>query len=106
MAKRLIDADALRDTIEGIDWYHIDRKGHLAHGANSAVHTPFYKAESIYKAIENAPTVDAVEVVHGRWEGVRDGWGRCSICHIMDNIHELATHCRFCGADMRGSLDE
>ena len=69
--KRLIDANALRDTIEHIDWYHIDKKGHLAHGANSAVHTPFYKAESIYKAIENAPTVDAVEVV------------RCNDCKHM-----------------------
>lgn len=60
---RLIDANALIDTVEGLDWYHINKKGYLVHGANSSDHTPIYKAESIYRAIENAPTVDAVPVV-------------------------------------------
>ena len=61
--KRLIDANALSDTIEHIDWYHINKKGHLSHGANSQLHTPLYKADDIYKALDEAPTVDAVEVV-------------------------------------------
>lgn len=60
--------------------------------------------------IENAPTVDAVEVVHGRWEQVQK-WAtkakyRCSVCgrEIMSattvNI-EKYPYCH-CGAKMDG----
>lgn len=59
----MIDADALMDTVEGVNWYHIDKLGYLANGANSQDHTPIYKAEDIYNAIRNAPTIDAVEVI-------------------------------------------
>jgi hypothetical protein len=70
--KRLIDANVLMDTVEGVNWYHIDKMGYLANGANSQMHTPLFKSEDIFKAIENAPAVDAVEVVRckdcKRWE--------------------------------------
>ena len=58
--KRLIDANALVDAIEDIDWYHVNAKGRLVDGANPANNTPIYKAFDIYNAIKNAPTVDAV----------------------------------------------
>ena len=61
--KRLIDANALTNAIEHIDWYHISLQGTLAKGANSQLHTPLYKADDIYKSLEDAPAVDAVEVV-------------------------------------------
>ena len=61
--KRLIDANALVDAIEDIDWYHVNAKGKLVDGANPANNTPIYKAFDIYNAIKNAPTVDAIEVV-------------------------------------------
>ena len=54
------------------------------------------------KAIENAPSVDAVEVVHARWENVQNGKGCCSNCNRLDSIDNLATHCRYCGAKMDG----
>lgn len=57
---RLIDADALMDTAEGVNWYHIDKMGYLANGANSQLHTPLFKAEDIFEAIRKAPTVEAV----------------------------------------------
>ena len=60
--KRLIDANALTDAIEHIDWYHISLQGTLVQGANSQLHTPLYKADDIYKALEDAHTVDAVEL--------------------------------------------
>ncbi len=60
--KWLIYANALLDVIEGIDWYHIDKMGYLVHGANSDDNIPLYKAVSIFRAIKEAPTVDAVEV--------------------------------------------
>ena len=61
-------------------------------------------------AIENAPAVDAVPVVHGRWhlldecsnEGVY-----CSVCHKKvyrkdyANQKVKSNYCPNCGADMR-----
>ena len=63
----------------------------------------------IINLIDEAPTVDAVEVVHGRWEQVyHDGsWrvDRCSICHrrmhYVDYDQPYA-YCPNCGAKMDG----
>lgn len=60
--KRLIDAHALLESIEGTDWYTIRVDGSATQGAASE-EVAWYKATDIYAAIENAPTVDAVEVV-------------------------------------------
>lgn len=59
------------------------------------------KAVVLYSDIMNAPTVDAAAVMHGEWIGVRNGKGICSRCNRLDSIDPLATHCRYCGADMR-----
>ncbi len=60
---RLIDADALIEAIEMVDWYHYnDVLKEMIHGANSSMHTPWYKADDIYNAIDDAPTIDAVEL--------------------------------------------
>jgi hypothetical protein len=67
--------------------------------------------------IKGAPTVDAVEVVHGRWEDVFKGncaWERykCSVCggyslyrheQVFDEwktVQVLANYCPYCGAYM------
>ena len=63
--------------------------------------------------IEDAPTVDAVEVVHGRWElyGNDDGCGSsyfCSSCHgsfdedlfYMYGQYRHFNYCPNCGARM------
>lgn len=86
--KRLIDANALRAQFSGT--------GNFAHD--------LWHYTGVWAHIDNAPTVDAMEVVHGRWINVRDGWGICSNCHRVDEIHKLATHCRFCGAKMDGGM--
>ena len=62
--------------------------------------------EEIVAAIAEQPTIEATPVVHGRWEAVHDGWGRCPNCHRMDSIHEKATHCRFCGTKMDGGVSD
>ena len=55
--------------------------------------------------IKKMPTVDAVEVVHGRWHEV-DGeteWDchyRCSKCFTRS--YELTNYCANCGAKMNG----
>ena len=55
--------------------------------------------------IEDAPTVDAVEVVHGRWEEADDGDGAvCSVCRedFCNIIFEVERflYCPNCGAKM------
>ena len=56
--RRLIDANAMRE-----DW--------LENGENEYV----YDTNAVLNSIDAQPTVDAVEVVHARWED-----GRCSNC--------------------------
>ena len=65
-----------------------------------------WRPESEFVAlIDNAPTVDAVEVVHGWWE--MDGiYDRCSVCNrvtLMPHLKGLPQfyYCPNCGADMR-----
>ena len=63
------------------------------------------------KEIENAPTVDAVEVVHGRWKKASETMPiyRCSACKERnlfkngDNV--LSNYCPNCGAKMDGGND-
>ena len=60
----------------------------------------------IHSAVDNAPTVDAVVVRHGRWVD-----GRCSNCGVdiptddaHDAIFENECHfCYYCGARMEGA---
>lgn len=65
----------------------------------------------IENAIKNAPTVDAVPVVHGRWERFETIIGNigvlCSICGWKDYHHgrfkrNLFPYCPNCGAKMDG----
>lgn len=88
---RLIDADALIKTL-GIDDLPI----------------------RLTYEIENAPTVDAVPVRHGKW--IDDGqhadffphheW-RCSECgeQVLEIGEPWYVYCPNCGADMRGDRD-
>ena len=85
----LISRKALREEVESeIYW------GMASHGA-------------ILEAIDKAPTVDAVEVVHGRWEPHprHPGFDRCSICHNCIVADDWADgvkwrFCPQCGANM------
>jgi len=54
---RLIDADALIDTLERTDWYHQSASKDMVHGANSAEHQAWYKEQDVYSAVDNAPTI-------------------------------------------------
>ena len=90
--KRLIDANALKN--------HIN------------VLSPHWLAEwstiGVLAEVDKAPTVDAVEVVHGRWERViptksAAKWSTkvsCSACHKQGYTHHK--FCPNCGAKMDG----
>ena len=86
---RLIDADALiADLDEGLWGKEWDKA----------------LAEAI---IKDAPTIDAVSVVHGEWidehEDGHGSWvGTCSQCH---NTERVANFCPNCGAKMDGERE-
>ena len=91
--RRLIDANALKEkaepeelTVEGIVYV---------------------------QDIDEAPTVDVVEVVHGRWEQCFEDWrkqiegDKCSACgfeHYGCGIKHYH-YCPNCGAKMDGDVD-
>ena len=80
---RLIDADKL-------DWW--------------------YKGRNIRHVIDDAPTVDAVPVVHGRWvthyrSGTTVAEGYVSTCCDMWN-NRKSNYCPNCGAKMDGGDSE
>ena len=105
--KRLIDANALRtDTMAMC-------------GVNEAVLENCYPYWQFNKAIVNAPTVDAVEVVHGRWvhdcvEGCNPFvdslpvWVdvmQCSVCKEYIEGSHGTKYCPNCGAKMDNRKD-
>ena len=86
--KRLIDANALK-----------------AHFPTTGIFPDdLWLAAGIRIAIDNAPTVDAVEVVHGRWEQMGESDYKCSVCGFRFTSGDpivMFPYCR-CGAKMDG----
>ena len=88
--KRLIDANALKAEFTGN--FH-----------------EMWHYTGIRAMIDVAPTVDAVEVAHGRWERRTDviGFVRCSACRDCNIYDDWAdgkkwNYCPNCGAKMDG----
>ena len=70
----LISRQAAIDAIEEVDWYHVNPKGELVHGANSNEDVPLYKANDIYDTIKKLPSAQP-EII------------RCKDCnHSYDGI--------------------
>lgn len=89
---RLIDANAVSKTLRNLPFGY----------AKS------FAGQAALKEIENAPTIDATPVVHGRWEVVQV-WKdnpqttlRCSLCKTWQPIyeHDEWKFCPFCGMPM------
>lgn len=104
---RLIDADALKEVI-------CDNVYPVTDYFNSRDYGMFWTG-GIEKAINEAPTIDAEPIKHGRWiwsedapleegqiEGDREAWYKCSECDAYDlrlkDCH--ANYCWSCGARM------
>ena len=93
--KRLIDANAMRE-----DW--------LTNGENEDV----YDTNAILDSIDAQPTVDAVEVVHGRWIHVPSSdmmtgkAYKCSECGKMRYGSYMPNYCQVCGAKMDMEVDK
>ena len=91
--KRLIDANALLDEIQRV--------------RNKYKKVTTFTTHNVIACIKIAPTVDAVEVVHGRWIDEYP-YVRCSECNAewlncrTDNEPKLFYYCPKCGAKMDG----
>ena len=100
--KRLIDATKLKNAIESLTWYHI-YNGKLIEGSSSDLDS-LYKADDIYKAIDNAHTIRA-ERPTGKWIKEKPFLFRCSICgrtlkDIFEDDLSDYPYCH-CGAKMK-----
>ena len=98
---RLIDADALLEQTQ----FRLPLDNYIAEIYDECV--------KIHREnIEQAPTIDAVPVVHGRWEKSQySGYLVCSACrdvYVDDRWlnNKKWNYCPNCGADMRGTEDE
>ena len=100
--KRLIDATPLIDECKecsAIEW-------------NKGVYTTWAEAEEDFmKRLLDAPTVDAVEVVHGHWIPVPSSdmmtgkAYKCSECGKMRYGSYMPNYCQCCGAKMDMEVD-
>ena len=92
---RYIDADA-------IPW-----EEHYVPDPDSDKQWDYKKELCVLKpVIDQLPTVDAVEVVHGHWVGGYKGTEytipKCSQCGYGNGAVGTSNYCPNCGADMRG----
>ena len=89
--KRLIDANALSEAVSGI---------------GKDIKRPRAVELACLVMINEAPTVDAVEVVHGRMEWIpTDDFElilTCSVCKKTDGASIFNKFCPNCGAKMDG----
>lgn len=100
--KRLIDANALMEYIHNHDYELVSRMGCVDKGMFT---------EGIEHGINIQPTVDAVEVVHARWEeryipnGKYVAWDG-SYCSACGNKAAKSHYCPNCGAKMDGGNED
>lgn len=59
----LISRQDVIDAIDTTTWYHQNKNLEMVSGANSAEDQAWYKAEDIYDAIDNVPSVDEISSV-------------------------------------------
>lgn len=86
--KRLIDANALMKNIGKIPQLRGITYGRMK------------------KAVEETPTIDAVEVVHGRWVFDRPNHYKCSLCDAMwSGVARFMKFCPNCGMPMDGGAE-
>ena len=104
--KRLIDAN---EAIEKINCLCVDGNENWIGTDNQS----FVDHADVIDILSDMPTVDAVEVVHGRWEKRTDVFGfvRCSNCHDCNIYDDWAdgkkwNYCPNCGAKMDGGNED
>ena len=107
-SKPLNGADGLTmdDLISRDDYREIldEQLRHYDDGTNP-FHMQILKLQR--EILDDMPAVDAVPVVHGRWEVCGDcGITRCSVCKWNFESHIDYKYCPHCGAKMDGRESE
>ena len=99
-----IEREALRNSVESIDWHSV-YKGKLTTGSPNTENA-LYKASSIYAVIDNAPSADVAQMRHGEQEIVVGSNGKeymvCTCCRVTQDLTGVFTYCPNCGAKMDG----
>ena len=106
---RLIDADRLETIMS--ETVMVIIRNPIMDNQEAYVRAAF---DAFGKMIHNAPVINAVPVVHGKWTmGRYNGLSYCSICGtvtpVMDAYGEdciCPNYCPNCGASMRGGKDD
>ena len=104
--KRLIDANALIEKFR----QHRDLLVSAWNGTKEMPPKDKARVDELGMCIAetlNAPTVDAVEVVHGRWEWITEDIYGCNNCGATNHVKEVMgqpdfNFCPNCGAKMDG----
>ena len=100
--KRLIDANALLEKFKDVCGEHFCFRSYQ--------YVRDFTSD-VANAIREAPTVDAVEVVHGKWNAIDECANSgvyCSVCHrkifkeCYGNCKLRSNYCPNCGAKMDG----
>lgn len=102
--KRLVDANALKETLQAHYDFFVDAWG----GFSNLPQKDKARVDEITHCIAeicNAPTVDAVEVVHGRWEYYSTTMQECSNCKRHTARHRFK-YCPHCGAVMEDKYND
>ena len=106
--KRLIYANALMDAFRSYMVERYDREKCVSEeNCKTCENSCLWR-----RIVSVAPTVDAVEVVHGRWEKASQTMPiyKCSVCGERnlfrngDNV--LSNYCPNCGAKMDGGTED
>lgn len=87
---RLIDVDKVINSMQKCLDENTDKKGSVA----------YFTFEALITALKQEPTVDAVPVVHGRWNTDEKGVTYCGRCRIIDDYASVHNYCPNCGAKM------
>lgn len=99
--KRLIDANALIES--GHDVKMDEVFPNWAESPDSTKEAVCKHGQYLKKLINEQPTVDAVEVVHGNWVYYSTSMQECSNCKRHTARHKFK-YCPYCGAVMGDKL--
>ena len=61
---------------------------------------------SLRELLEDTPTADVVEVKHGHWEKLKDGYWCSNCCILEKDLKQEYNYCPNCGAKMDGKDGE
>jgi predicted RNA-binding Zn-ribbon protein involved in translation (DUF1610 family) len=102
---RLIDADEFK-AVNGMKDDCADCDKELRGKSKACEFDRVYTKMDFCGWLDDAPTVDAVSVVHGRWKDKDGGIATCSVCGDRWGVWSVMKYCPNCGARMDGKDDD